>query len=497
MVLAPGRNPAWVHLPVSSIVRLAANLDAEQVRNVEALADGMVDRSVLPVLGAGASCDCGVRLAREISRDLYSGLVDGHADKASVGADGIDTGDLGRTANAVAMLSGDPKIVLDAIGLDDDASWPVTSAVDDHFCAYRVLARLAREDFFREAVTFNYDCYFEAAMDAEGWRPGGISGTRWPQKRTVVTSAATHSNLDRPGSLALYKVHGCVAQYRIDQEVDDIVIRWTQLLDWREDRWARDLVLDRARRNVLLLIGFGAEDPVIHASLQRVMGEVPVSAACPRIRVIDPYPRKLALSLLIARGAHSASNVTMDGVRIRSDRVQGGLTAILLRLLDRWVWRTVAVRTGRAIPAMTPSSRVALTASVAPVAMRWTYALDPGLASLSEWTAEQQARFSSYIPLSAFPDCGIRVARTWDRLTRNLDVLDAPVDAIDSGFLVGQRGDRAYLPVGLSPDGLERANVGAVLGEFKLPHLCEPILVAEDRGRLFARVVGRERVKEL
>src|SRR4051794_35495132 len=50
---------------------LAAALPAEVVENIRALAAQLHDKPVLPVIGAGASYDCGVRLASRIGHDLY------------------------------------------------------------------------------------------------------------------------------------------------------------------------------------------------------------------------------------------------------------------------------------------------------------------------------------------------------------------------------------------------------------------------------------------
>jgi hypothetical protein len=59
--------------------------------------------------------------------------------------------------------------VVEALGLPDPALWPSADDIDPHFCSYRVLARLAREGVFEQAVTLNYDCAYEAGLKGEGF----------------------------------------------------------------------------------------------------------------------------------------------------------------------------------------------------------------------------------------------------------------------------------------------------------------------------------------
>ncbi len=99
-----------------SICPLAAALPAEIVENIRALAAQLHDKPVLPVIGAGASYDCGVRLASRIGHDLY---VEYTTDTSfEPRADGVEDS-LGNVADAIAQKLGQIGVVR-AIGLDLD-----------------------------------------------------------------------------------------------------------------------------------------------------------------------------------------------------------------------------------------------------------------------------------------------------------------------------------------------------------------------------------------
>jgi len=155
----------------------ALALEPQEVEKVRVLAAQLQGRSVLPMLGAGASHDCGMRLATQIGIDLYDDYL---ADPAfAPHASGLRQ-ELGEVADAICAAAGQVAVVR-AVGLPDPALWPGTDEVGAHFCAYRVLARLSREDVMDEAVTFNYDCGHEAGLKAEGYLRSARteSGKEW------------------------------------------------------------------------------------------------------------------------------------------------------------------------------------------------------------------------------------------------------------------------------------------------------------------------------
>jgi hypothetical protein len=156
---------AQVH-PLEWHLDQARAMDSERVEEIRTLAAQLSGKPVLPVLGAGASYDCGMRLAREIGEDLYNDYV---GDPSYEPHQAVAR-DLADVAQAIQNHAGQVAVVR-ALGLPDPALWPNASDMDEHFCAYRVLARLAREPAFQfdEAMGFNYDCGKEAALLSEGF----------------------------------------------------------------------------------------------------------------------------------------------------------------------------------------------------------------------------------------------------------------------------------------------------------------------------------------
>jgi hypothetical protein len=284
----------------------ACELSGDAVMTLRRLACQLDSKAVIPLIGAGGSHDCGVPLARQIAKELYRRYVLTAKSKPSDA--GLLEEDLGAVADLIG-LAGEQKDVVDALGLGDEAQWPAADGFTEHFCVYRVLARLAREGIFQEALTFNYDSAFEAALRHEGFLFGTetVRGETWRDHATVVADAASNASLWPRGAFVLFKVHGSAERYRErlgkpgETPQDAIVIRRTQLLDWRRDLWARDVLSERARRHVLLLVGFSGQDPVIHVGLTRVLEEVyeAVPEDESRVVVLDRSPDALMLKLLI------------------------------------------------------------------------------------------------------------------------------------------------------------------------------------------------------
>lgn len=169
----------------------AAALGDDEVARVRVLATQLEGQRVLPILGAGSSHDCGMRLGKQIGEDLYNDYLANSA--YAPHAAGLNP-ELGEVADAIFDKAGQNAVVR-AVGLHDPALWPSTDAVGEHFCAYRVLARLAREELMNEEITFNYDCGREAGLRAEGFMrsPRTERGKEWLDHATVIADAATRT----------------------------------------------------------------------------------------------------------------------------------------------------------------------------------------------------------------------------------------------------------------------------------------------------------------
>lgn len=450
-------------LPLREHLAKVGSLDAAHVDSVRRLAAQLQELDVLPVLGAGASYDCGMRLASEIGSDLYDDYM---ADSSFAPHAVALQPNLGEVAQAIFNKL-DQKAVVKAVGLHDQTLWPYAEDISKHFCVYCILARLAREDMIQEAIAFNYDCAAEAGLLGEGFLASTSTtlGRGWPDHATVVADAATHSRLARPGTFRLFKAHGCAARYREvartdeDRAADDIIIRKAQLTNWRDDTWARDVLRDRSRNHVLLLIGFSGQDPVIQGELNTLLDEVYSDSppdGVPRVVAVDYEPGTADLAGLVKTGLGGKSGA--PDVVTQVSTKDGTTTATLLLLLTEWL----AVRLsdpfahhGVALPSEV-DSRVAAIAISAPIMLRWSYLLSaPAVNQFIQRSNIQQAAERGYVPLTADPDTTARALRDRDELRRRLGKTDpeSTEDAsADHGFVVS--GGCAFLPVGRSFDEL-------------------------------------------
>lgn len=189
----------------------AAALSPGRVRKIRMLARQLEDVAVLPVIGAGASHDCGMLSAAQLSQELYTNYKADPSFKNRPGYLARRKEDLGAVADAICLEREQAELVK-SLGLDDRPCWPDVDGIEEHFCSYCVLARLAREGVLSEAVTFDYDCGFEAGLRDEGFQllPDAFRGRKWRDHATVVADPATNADVERRGSFVLSKVHGCV-----------------------------------------------------------------------------------------------------------------------------------------------------------------------------------------------------------------------------------------------------------------------------------------------
>lgn len=451
----------------------AAALSQERLRRLRRLARQLDGYSVLPLVGAGGSYDCGTRLTTQIAVDLYDEYRADSSYSRRPGDARVRKKDLGAVADAMFLEQQRQDKVVEALGLGDAACWPSINGIDEHFCGYRVLARLAREDLFTEALTFNYDCGFEAGLRDEGFQfaPSALRGRRWLDHATVIADPASNANLERRGAVVVVKAHGCAARYREAAEKrpeDRIIVRWSQLLDWRTDLWARDVLADRARRHVLLLVGFSGQDPVVHVALTRVLEEVykATPGDRPRVVVVDRRPNNLTLRMLVNAGL--AKNPAQRGEVTRVSTFGSTITASLLVLLAELLAGRLE-REGLPV-ADDVSTRLAELIVAAPAMLRWSFLLRPPmpLVEHSQRINLKQAAANGYVPLSANPDATIAALRARRRLRGVLgrppeELLDEVLDG--HGFVLEPARGTAYLPVGLTRQQLVVGARGAELDE--------------------------------
>jgi hypothetical protein len=433
----------------------------EKLRALAAQLDGT---PVLPLLGAGASVDSGVRLAGQISQDLYDDYINDPAFAHNQTI--LDRTNLGLVAQTIYNES-DQATAVRRIRLHEPDAWPAAEQIPEHFSTYRVIARLVREGMVATAVGFNYDCQSEAALDVEGFQrsPNTTAGGRWRDHAHVITDRATQSALERPGSYRLYKAHGCAARYRElapngeEAAAETIILRSSQLNTWRRDLWIRDAFRALAREHVLLVVGLSGNDAVVAGELQSTLEDVFEGLAPdgqPRVVVIDYQPNTPQLMAMIGFGLARAPLATGAVSDVRT--AAGTTTAAMLVLLAEWL----ALRLGPAfvdagfdLPVEIGPRLAALTVT-APAMMRWSYLLRPGESNdFVQHINLHQAAENGYVPLPANTARTAMALRTRAALRDRLGKTnpETPAEALqDHGFMV--RGDKAYLPVGLSTDEL-------------------------------------------
>ena len=353
--------------------------------DLRALALQLSLKSVLPLIGAGGSVDCGMRLARELGKDL---LEDYQRDARFAPHVKDLEANLGVVAEEIYLKAGQ-RTVVEVLGFPDPALWPPASAITEHFCAYRVLARLSREQLFREAITLNYDCGYEAGLHGEGFalEPDVRPGRVFPDHATVIADERTASNVDKKGPVVLRKLHGCAAHYRAEVARDPtsepeeaIVVRRGQLQGWGDRTWARRRLCTAAEENVILLIGCSAQDPMIVGELKELLAKVykvQAKTGDPRVVVIDHNPGTQELRTLVHDGLGCAE-LGPDKVACVST-ASGTTTAALLVLLAELLAHGLAsalAAAGYDLPGEI-DARLAALVLAAPVMLRWSYLLRP------------------------------------------------------------------------------------------------------------------------
>jgi SIR2-like domain len=460
-------NPGQVH-DLKEHLDDAAGLDENTVADLRALAGQLDERTVLPLIGAGGSFDCGMPLARDIGQELLRDyladpLFAPHA--AELGPDMADVSEAIYTTPGHSQLA-----VVQALGLPDPALWPDAAHIEPHFCAYRVLARLAREDLFAQAVSLNYDCGCEAALKAEGYllAPASTPGARWRDHATLIADPQSDSSTARAGSLALRKLHGCAAHYRhqvglgaTDHPEDRIIARRAQLNNWRNDQWARDYLRGAARTSIMLLLGFSGQDPVIAGELTTLLSDIYQQTSTegePRVIAIDYNPDTATLRGLI-RAGHGGGEPAVGAItQIKTQPAT--TTATLMVLLTETLHHHLHphMTAGGYTPPDDLEGRIAALTLAAPAMLRWAYLLrQPEQDSFNQRTNLHAAASHGYVPLRADPATTVRALKTRAELRAMLGHTEpeSTREALaDDAFLTHPAVGIAYLPCGLDLDTL-------------------------------------------
>jgi hypothetical protein len=501
--------------PLPDRLQEAVDLPPEIWDDAAKLALQLGDAAILPLVGAGASCDCGQPVASVVAEDMFSQYEQLAKSRSFTLPSDVEDKkeDLGLVADAL-YLHGSQRAAVDALTLADQTRWPAEAEFEEHFCGYRVLARLIREGVFSEAISLNYDCGFERGLTDEGFRfePTTFRGMKWLDHATVLTSARDHARPDRRGEMVLAKAHGCAATYRREMAVaadeetkanlrEEVIVRRAQLMDWRSDFWARDLFADRVRSHVILLLGVAGQDPVIHIALTRILEEIYKNQASggqgPRVIAIDRKPRTVALESLVHQGCGCEPPPPGMVVQLQVPE-DASLTSVLIAFAVELLAKRLS-----ALGAKLPPDRAqrVLTAMVdLPASMRWSYRLERrghGVDFAQRVNLEASGG-KGYVPVGGMSERAGRSLRVRASLVQSLGLPPQAVRGIDgTGFLLHTRRGRAYLPLGVTSDELRsvaRVDLEAAADELEPPEGVDPVLVAGRPGELFFRSAdtGRE-----
>jgi hypothetical protein len=479
----------------------AAALELARVEEIRALAAQLLgqDLPVLPIVGAGASHDCGMRLATALGKDLYRDYMS-NADYASEPRHAVSE-DLAEVAQAIQNAAGQVAVVK-AIGVDDPVLWPDAGNVPEHFCLYRVLSRLAREDLFKEVIGFNYDCANEAALKREGYQlsPKTTAGLKFTDHATVIADRATLYDPPREGALRYYKAHGCAHRFRelaltdVEKAASTIIICKDQLTHWRDDLWMRERLRDRARDHLLLLIGFAAQDGAVHAELKSVLDEIykelPAEGK-PRLVVIDWRPDTPVLRGLVKSGFGGEN--PPGGVIAEVGVSSSSTTAVALILLTEFLrlGLTTDLESRSYVLTDELDGQMAALIITAPLMMRWTYLLRAQAKNqYFQKINLAQAVHGGYVPLMVDRDATALSLEIRLRLRETLGMggQESSSEALsDHGFVT--HAGFAYLPVALELDELRVACepgglIDGIRATLPSPVRLERVLVTQHDGAL-------------
>jgi hypothetical protein len=477
---------------------LALALEPHEVEAIRTLAEQLQGMKILPILGAGASYDCGMRVAGCIAADLHAECDADEELKADVQAVAPD--DLGAIAEAIYKYhGGSHQAVLEAIGMPDPQCWPGTPEVDPHFCALRILARLIREHRgLGSAFSFNYDCCKEAALAAEGFSRSRerTAGLVWIDNANVFCAKEMYVNPQNSNGFELVKAHGCAEHYREAYEKDQreevaeaIVIRSEQIESWADRLWAKRSLDERVQKSVLLLVGFSGQDQATAVELKEVLEDICKSApgsTPPRLVVIDRNPETEELRELADYGTGPGGAGESTVTKISTAKTS--TTAALMVLLAE----TIALELQ---PAMTASgfalsadlgARLGLLALSGPAMARWSFQLGSEIGAYMQ-RINVEMEDCDYVPLAYEPSIAARAFKLREEM-RSAMGLNGPEHLRDlsgtDGFISHQ--NRAYLPLGIRLNQVKAAHRSGALRQARevlpWPEETESVLVCDDDG---------------
>lgn len=259
---------------------------ANEVREkIERLVDRLVEQRVVPFLGAGVSKDatCNNKkvantdnLIRNVSASIQKMQ---NAKEKNLRCYDLREKTLDRLCEIYLWLNQDMEsLVKDVLHIDEFTKLNPTPA-------HRYIAFLAREELLDEVITTNYDtCLEKAYCDTfKCMEPRTDENT--PAR--VVTclndyrenAGMVYVSKERTQRcLKIYKVNGCAKNFVEsisggNSNAETILLTESQLQNWRQRHWARDLFCDRLRSRTIVFSGFGSDEPQVRHTVLQVVEE--------------------------------------------------------------------------------------------------------------------------------------------------------------------------------------------------------------------------------
>lgn len=499
-------------MPIAEHIEKALALSDAEVSDLRALAEQISGKEILPIVGAGASHDCGMRLAGEIAADLHAECREDGSMSSAI--EGVGDRELGEIAEVIYKARNeDQQAVLEAVGLPEPDRWPATNEIDPHFCALRLLARAIREQpYLRTAFSFNYDCCGEAALGAEGFLrdDGTAKGARWPDHADFLCNQVQYQGPGGRDGFEFVKAHGCAEHYREEWSAEEsqavaeqIVIRTTQVESWQGRAWASAAFRAQVQSSILLLVGFSGQDKATTETLKEVFEDI-YSAATgsgrPRLVVIDHEPDTAALEKLIAYGVGPGG--AAEGAVTKISTASSSTTAVLMTLVIEMIAFELQGSLeviGHSLPS-DHAERIALLGLAGPPMARWSFLLDnsPDKTFIQRVNAAMH-KDPYYVPLTQDTCVTARALKIRHDLRQRFGLTKAerPRALGDTDGFIVHRG-RAYMPVGLDLEQLKEAHSRGALDAAKdvlrWPRDLSPVLVYGEGGELHGVSIEKGRM---
>lgn len=443
----------------------AQHLPEGESEAIRALASQLRGKRLLPVVGAGASWDCGVRVGGEIATDLYATYKE--SPDFTPYDEGLDETDLPGIAQAIYVRKGQLRVVSE-LGLPDPELWRPAETLGDHFCVYCVLARMGREKLLNMAFSFNYDCGAEAGLRTEGFGYGEIAGgAQWLDRARIVADASADVDPNsNQSTFTLYKANGCAVRYRELAERDqasaaeEIVIRRDQLDKWPSESWSRERFRVGIRDHIVMLIGFAAQDAKFTGELNEVLKQVYSAAPANGMPRVVAFDRERAAASIEGVVQSGLGNVPPPDDVVTQIGTDGSTaTAALLLLLVELLAIELAEELEAANVTLPPAldARLSALAVSTPTMLRWAY-LAQAPRERELFQRANQIASGGYVPHSYNQRLSVRLIEARRRLRERLGRLkpESSAEALaDHGFIID--GVFAYMPVGIPIEELEQS----------------------------------------